>query len=903
MRSPFSIIFSKACASSLLIALALAFVCRTTCCASQLDVAAPPPEKPEPVVEPKYAPDRKVDIEHLALDVTPDFEKRTVAGVATFTFKPIAKPLDELKLDAVDLTVEDVKCTAELAGYQATDKEITVTFAKPIPVDVQTKLTIRYAAQPTKGLYFRVPSNGYDAADTHLFSQGEMIEGRHWFPSYDYPNEKFTSEITCHVPEGMQVFSNGRQISSDKDPVSKLVAVHWSQEKPHVNYLLSLVAGYFSKTTDTYRDIPLFYATTASDTPEAALTFKNTKPIMEFFEKEIDFPYPWAQYGQVVVRDFSETGMENTSVTTLSDNVLQRPETEDISRNGTTYTNEEVIAHEMAHQWFGDLVTCKDWSQSWLNEGFATYYALLYIEHQHGHDEMVYGLYKNLNNLVHRNEEYHEYHMPAETRPIIFRAYTAPIEQFDQRAYTKGSWVLHMLRTELGADLFRKCIKTYLDRHKYQNVVTADLNNIVEEFSGRSFDRFFDQWFYRSGYPELDVQYSWDEKRKLAKVSVAQKQEGSDQTKLYHLPLLLRFKSKSGSTDHTVDVKNRSEDFYVPLPVAPQIVRVDPDLTLLAKIEFPAPSAMLYAQLTDNEDTAGRLLAADQLAEKKDDRTIAALKVALNKDKFYGVRVRAAEALRTIHSDTALDALIASVSQSNACARDSVIGNIGKFYNSKSKEALLHSLVSEKNPIIVAAALAGLAPYHEPNVEQIFLKYLVSESYHNRLADAAIAAMRAQDDPKYIAEIRNALKAHEKAFTTVGFASGLEALGYLSRNEKEKDGQREFLAGFLNDKRENIQIGAIRALGSLEDRKAASLLQTFANSLKDSRQQQEAEWALNNIRYNNKPHDNLKILHDEVSDLQKSNRELKKDLEDLRKLVEAGQAGQKQKQSTQSKSH
>jgi aminopeptidase N len=189
-------------------------------------------------------------------------------------------------------------------------------------------------------------------------------------------------------------------------------------------------------------------------------------------------------------------------------------------------------------------------------------------------------------------------------------------------------------------------------------------------------------------------------------------------------------------------------------------------------------------------------------------------------------------------------------------------------------------------------------PYHEPNVERTFLKYLVSDSYHNRLANAAIEAMRAQDDPKYIPDIRNALKAHEKSFTTPGFAQGLEALGYLARNEKEKDAHREFLASFLNDKREGIQIGAISALGLLEDPKASSLLQPFAASLNDSPQRTHAERALNNIRYNNRPHDNNRILHDEVSDLQKSNRELKKDLDDLRKLFEAAQ---KQKQGKKTK--
>jgi len=228
----------------------------------------------------KYAPDRKVDILHLALDVTPDFEKRTVRGEATLTFRPIAKPLEELRLDAVDLTVTTVTCTEKLAGHQVTDQEIVVTFSPPVPPEHETKLTIRYSAQPREGLYFRVPSNGYRAEDMHLWTQGESSEGRHWFPCYDYPNEKFTSEVTCRVPEGMTVLSNGRQISAEKDPATGLVAVRWLQDKPHVNYLIALVAGYFTTLEDTHRGVPLRFYTPPGDAKEAPLTFACTKAAM-----------------------------------------------------------------------------------------------------------------------------------------------------------------------------------------------------------------------------------------------------------------------------------------------------------------------------------------------------------------------------------------------------------------------------------------------------------------------------------------------------------------------------------------------------------------------------------------------------------------------------------------------
>ncbi len=837
----------------------------------------------ESVGDIKYAPDRKVDIRHLALDVTPDFQKHTVRGSATLTFKPIAKPLDELRLDAVDLTVSGVTCSATLAGYQVTDKEIVVTFAAPVPPGRETKLTIRYSAQPVKGLYFRTPSNGYPAGDMQVWSQGESTEARHWFPCYDYPNSKFTSEVTCRVPSGMMVLSNGRQVSETKDAATGLVAVRWLQDKPHVNYLITLAAGYFTKLEDTYRDVPLRFYTPPSDAKEAALTFADTKPAMEFFEREIGMPYPWAQYGQVVVLDFHWGGMENTTLTTLTDRTLHRADTETLS------SSEVLVSHELVHQWFGDYVTCKDWSHLWLNEGFATYYANLYMGDRHGRDEMLYGLYRDAQNVLGRSG--------APLRPIMFRRYATPFEQFDYRAYPKGGWVLHMLHCQLGDDLYRRCIKTYLDRHAFGTVVTEDLNSVIEELSGGSYDRFFDQWVYHALQPELEVSYSWDAKSKLAKVTVRQTQPVNDSVMLFQFPLTLRFKSKAGTVDHRVHVKEKEEDFYVPLRQAPEIVRVDPEFTLLAKINFRLPTAMLYAQLADSTDMIGRLLAAEQLADRSDLATIAKLKEALNRDAFYGVRIKASESLRKIHNDDALDALAASVKQPDARARHAVVGDIAGFFHPRALEALRGCVDTERNPVVLAVAIKGLAPYQQPAVRDTLLRFLNSDSYRNRLADAAITAMRAQDDPSFITPLRETLSKREAAFTSYGFGEALDTLAFLARNEKSRDGVRKFLAGFLNHKRERFQLAAMEALGTLEDPEAIVLLQTFASASKKTPQQQAAEKAVAALRAVNKPADNLKDLREEVLGVKKENQRLSKELADVKKKLDAGAAKEPEKKT------
>ena len=831
----------------------------------------------------KYAPARKVDIRHVALAVTPDFQKRTLRGEATLTFKPIAKPLDELRLDAVDLTVSAVTCSAKLAGHQVTDKEIVVTFATPVPPGRETKLTIRYSAQPVKGFYFRTPATGYPANDTHVWTQGEPDEARHWFPCYDFPNAKFTTEITCRVPEGMTVLSNGRQVSSTKDAASGLVAVRWLQDKPHGTHLITLAAGRFTKLEDKYRDVPLQFYTPPSDAAEAALTFADTKPAMEFFEREIGVPYPWAQYGQVVVRDFHWGGMENTTLTTLTDRTLHRADTETLS------SSEGLVSHELAHQWFGNLVTCKDWSHLWLNEGFATYYANLFMGDRHGRDELLYGLYKDAQTVLGKTN--------SPPRAIHFRRYGTPYEQFDYRAYPKGGWVLHMLRSQLGDELYRRCIKTYIERHAFGIVVTEDLNAIIEELSGRSFDRFFDQWVYHALQPELEVSYSWDEKTKLAKVSMRQKQTVNDNVMLFQFPLTLRFKSKAGTVDHRVHVKEKEEDFYVPLRQAPEIVRVDPEFTLLAKISFKPPTAMLYAQLADKSDMIGRLLAAEQLADKKDSATVAKLKAALNSDAFHGVRAKASESLRKIHSDEALDALAASVKQPDARARNAVIGDIAGFFHPRALETLRVCLDTERNPVVLATAIKGLAPYHQPAVRDALLRFLNGDSYRNRLAEAAIAAMRAQDDPAFVAPLRETLAKREAAFMSFGFGHALDALAFLARNEKSRDGVRDFLAGFLNHKREHFQVTAIKALGTLEDPKAIALLETFASASKETSQQKEAEKAIAALRAVNKPADNLKDLRQDVLDVKKENQRLSKELAEVKKKLDAGAAKEPEKKA------
>jgi aminopeptidase N len=824
----------------------------------------------------QYAPDRDAEIHHVALDVTPDFQHRTISGEAVLSFQPIAKPLEELQLDAVGLDIQSVASTGKIEAYEVTADHLVITFAAALAPDREASVTIRYKAQPEKGLYFRTPEMGYNGGDEHLFTQGEAIDERHWYPCYDSPNQKFTTEITCHVPAGMTVLSNGRLVSEEKD-AGGLTAFHWRQEQPHANYLVSLVAGYFKKIEDKYKDIPLAFYTPPSDINEAPNSFRDTRDILAFYESEIGVPFPWVKYYQVLVQDFMEGGMENTSLTTLTERTLFTAATENVR------SSQGLVAHEMAHQWFGDLVTCKDWSQIWLNEGFATFYALLYDEHKSGSDSMLYGLYTTERSI---------FAVSNDVKPIVSRKFDSPDDLFNYLAYQKGCFVLRMLRSQLGQDLYRRCIAAYLERHKFGNVVTDDLARVVEELSGRSYDQFFDQWVYHAHYPEIEAGYSWDEKGKMAKISIRQTQKTSDDVLLFDFPLAIAFKTAGGTVEKTITVKEKAQDFYFALESAPRIVRLDPHLALLAKIDFHnLATPMLCAQLDDAGDVVGRLFAIEQIKDLKSHEAVEKLSRALHNDPFYGVRIEAARALQSIHDDESLEALLGSTKQSDARVRNQVMGAIAGFYDARALEAEERALATERNPDVQAQSIRALGKYARADARQCLLPLLQSQSYRNSTLDAAIAALSAQDDPADIAPLRDTLKARKKEMTSRGFADGLGALASLALNCDKKGEARDFILGYVNDKNEAIQTGAIKALGALEDPGAIPVLQSFAGASRENAAQQAATGALEAIRSARQRGDNSKELRQTVLDLQNEVQKLRQEVQSLEKKADAKKSG------------
>lgn len=818
----------------------------------------------------KYSPQRNTDILHLALDIEPDFTGETFSGAATIRFKPLFAKVREWKLDAVDLTIKEVKGSVPIAAFQNTDKALIITFAEDLPAEGEQTVTITYHATPKKGLYFRGPKQGYDASETHLFTQGEDEDSRYWFPTHDFPDDKFTSELSCRVPEGMIALSNGKKVAERADGATRIF--HFLQDKPHVSYLVCLVAGYFKAVEDRYKEIPLAFYTTPRDFQYAAGSFRDTKEAMGFFEEEIGVPYPWARYDQVCVADFMYGGMENTTLSVLTDGTLFPEETENIR------DSLGLMAHELAHQWFGDLVTLEDWSHAWINEGFASYYGALFAGHKYGQDELLYLFHTSARDEITGRSAGND------TRGLVSRRFDNAMEIFQNGAYPKGAWVLRMLRHQLGDELFRKCIKTFLERHAYQSVDTHDLLAILEEQTGRSWDQFFDQWIYRPHFPRLDAAYSWDETAKLAKLSIKQSQPVTNNIHTFTTPLTVRFKVAGKNADRDVTIRERNEDFQFALDSAPTGVRIDPDSTLLARINFQPPRAMLHAQLEDDADVIGRLLAIEAIEKDRSDDSVARLRKALARDKFYGVRIAAANALGNIRSPAALEALLAAADQPDARVRQRVVIALGNFYDERAFARFREFLKREKNPDIIEWALQGLAA--APKASEEIASYLEAKTFKQEVAARAFNVLAARRDTAQFQTVFDTARRRWDEFPTRTRSASLQAIATLARdNATNRIAAREFLQSHLNNPRQGIRTAAIRALGELRDEEAIPALETFAKGQTTERPRAEA--AIATIRSARSAANESEALRNEVAELKKETQALRDELKALTKKVEA----------------
>ncbi len=824
-------------------------------------------------VEPKWARDRAANIRHIKLEVALDFDDRRISGTATHRLSAIAGGVDKLEFDALEMKIAAVRVTGEPVSFEQNDGKLQIALPRALAAGDEIEVAIDYSARPRRGLYFVGPDDAYPDKPVQAWTQGEDEDSRYWFPCYDYPNNRTTSEVIATVPEKFTAISNGALIESTANRTAKTRIFHWRHDVPHSAYLITLAAGEFAMIEERAGDTPVTYYVAPGREDDARRAFGNTPRMIQFFERKIGVPYPYAKYAQVAVSDFIFGGMENTSATT------QTADTMHDARAHLDFKSDPLVAHELAHQWWGDLLTCRDWAHAWLNEGFATYFEALWCEENLGADEFAWNVRQDREGYL--DEDAHRYR-----RPIVCNRYRTPIELFDRHLYEKGSLVLHMLRRVAGDELFYGSLNLYCTRHRGANVITQDLQRAFEDTTGRNLDWFFDQWVYKEGHPEIEVSSSFDDKKKLLSITVKQTQKTSDMTPVFKFPVTIALMDADGrEVRHRVEIKEREQVFNFMCEKLPKAVRFDPEHDVLKTIKHKRGREALETELRHAPEAIGRAAAARELGNEGSPEASAALRAALLDDKFWGVQADAANALGTIRTAGALDALLAALKLAHPKARRAVVRALGNFRDDSRAAAALAEVVAtgDESYFVEAEAALALGKTRDARAFEHLSDALKRDSYLEVIRAHAIAGLAESRDERTI-EV-----AHDWAKYGRPPRARVAAVGALARFAALKENRRveilDWLTPLCDDREFMVRMRISGALAEIGDVRALPALQRLVNRDLDGRIQRHASDAIASINEGRTRVEEGQRLREDVDKLRDENKKLQTRLEKLETLT------------------
>jgi aminopeptidase N len=824
--------------------------------------------------KPHFAPDRPCDIVHIALTLHLDIAQQTIKGTCATTIRAVQESISCLTLDAVDLQIAQVQQAKGAAlAYDYDGQCLRVTFPEPLRRNAEATVVVAYSGtKPRLGLYFITPDAAYPHKPVQVWTQCQDEDARYWFPCFDAPNEKATTEMTVTVSQPYFALSNGTLLSTTRDEAAGTITYHWLQDQPHATYLMTLVVGEFSECTEIVDGgIPVQWYVTPGREDDGQRSFGDTPEMVRFFSQQLGVPYPWNKYAQIAVSDFVFGGMENTTATTQTDLTLHDARAHlDFSSNG-------LVAHELAHQWFGNLLTCKHWSHAWLNEGFATYLDALFHEHHKGTDEFRYYMHQNAQAYFREDRE--EYR-----RPIVTNVYKEPIDLFDHHLYEKGSLVLHMLRYMLGDDAFWSSLTQYVTRNRHQVVETVDLERAIETATGRNLQAFFQQWVYKGGHPEYHVEFTWDEATRIATVTVKQQQQiGTEhgvETPLFDMPVTLFFALPEGEQRFPLRVHEQLHTFHIALPAKPRWLSFDPGNWILKKLQLKVPKDMLSAQLQHDPDVMGRIYAAEALGEVGSLDTVASLRQALEQDTFWGVQAEIARILGKIHTPAALEALLAHTHLPHPKTRRAVVTALGEFKDDQAAAALIEIVhAGDVSYFVEAEAAAALGKTRRDRALALLQQASQKSSWNETIRHGVFRGLADLQDESAIPLLRD--------FTTYGQPqmaryAAIRALGKLGG---EKDPAPapiiETLTAILDEEHFRTRMAVLDALESLHSPKTLPALERLRARDLDGRVKRRVEEVIEAIRSERKQTDEVQQLRDDFQAMRDENKKLLERLDRL----------------------
>jgi aminopeptidase N len=597
---------------------------------------------------------RMYDVQHIRIEVKLDLQKKTVEGRTTTNIIPLYDTLTMFKVDAVGMDIRRVgflspeyRSLFKQAKFNCDKKELSIKLDREYSMKDTITYFVEYTTtNPEKGIYFISPDSLFPNKHYEVWTQGEGEDNRYWFPCYDYPNDKATTETIINLDKKYVTLSNGNLLDAKENP-DGTKTWHWSLSKPHVSYLVMIAAGDYDIIRDSYLDVPVNTYVPAGKISMADPGLYLSSDIIKFFSESIGFKYPWEHFGQVGVQDFVYGGMENTGAIVYYDGIYHD------ERASIDYTSRGLVAHEIAHQWWGDVLTCRNWNEIWLNESFATYFDALYTEHLLGKDEFDYQIMRSGDAAIIADST-------VARKPIYTR------DGLGVNTYNKGSVVLNMLRTQLGDENFWKAMNLYITENQFQCVTTQNLIDAVNEsvenpmLDRKPFDYkwFFNEWIYNAGQPEYKVSYDYDNDTKVLTLNVSQVQR-MDSSSIFLTPVPVEIVTEQSRIPTSVASSDLSQSYNIQLDSKPINVIFNKGNKVLCKVYFSKPKEDWLYQVQNSADAIDRITAIKGLRDfLKDEIVINALINSLQDDKFWGVRNEAAAMLGRTNSKFAAENLL-----------------------------------------------------------------------------------------------------------------------------------------------------------------------------------------------------------------------------------------------------
>jgi len=683
-----------------------------------------PDKKPveRPIYQASYT--KKVDLIHTKLAVSFNWEKAELYGKADIILRPYFYATNNLELNARGMDIHQV-ALVENGNKKPLDFTydsllITIALDKNYTRNDTLTIFIDYTAKPDdlktggsnaissdKGLYFINPKGEEKNKMPQIWTQGETESNSVWFPTVDASNQKMTNEIAITVAEKYATLSNGILINSELNGNGTRTDF-WEMNQPHAPYLVMMAIGEYKVVKDKWRNIEVNYYVEEAFEPYAKDIFGLTPEMIEFYSNILGVDYPWQKYHQVVVRDYVSGAMENTSAVIFGDFVYQ---TKREMIDGSS--GEDVIAHELFHHWFGDLVTCESWSNLPLNESFATYSEFLWNEYKHGNDKAAHGLQQDLSGYLSQAKQ-------TGPKDMIRFDYEDKEDMFDGHSYQKGGRILHMLRKYMGDEAFFASLKLYLDENKYTDVEMHQLRLACEKVTGEDLNWFFNQWFFAKGHPVLEINYEYNDSTKTQKVIVEQKQN-FEEVPLYKLPFKIDIYANGKKETKEVVVDKVMNVFEFEASSKPDLVNVDADKMLLCEKTDNHKSTEEWAFLYQPTANYGALKmnyldkyeAISKLQKSKEEIAITTLIKALN-DEYEGIRNYALGSIKTVANAKPIEtkeALIKLAKEdTNSKVRGNAIGALAKYFAGEDGvEDVFLNGINEQSYFVIGKSLAAIS--------------------------------------------------------------------------------------------------------------------------------------------------------------------------------------------------